>query len=192
MARLREFDPKEALDKAMMVFWQKGYLDTSIDDLVEATGVSRYGLYGEFGNKREFFMACLDHYQDTAIKGLFACIAKPDAGLTEIRQYFALVQEVYLQPFGKRGCLMCNTATEVAPSDMEVSTKIRGAIERITLGFTRALENAKARGELSSETDARQTADFLAGVLLGASVMARSGASNQMIANTLERSLASI
>ena len=63
MARSREFNPKEALEKAMYVFWQKGYINTSIDDLVQATGVSRFGLYDEFGSKHGLFLASLDYYQ---------------------------------------------------------------------------------------------------------------------------------
>ncbi len=55
MARTQEFDPNEALDRAVALFWKKGFFDSSMDDLVKATGVSRYGIYGTFGNKREFF-----------------------------------------------------------------------------------------------------------------------------------------
>ena len=55
MPRTREFDPDQALEQALGLFWQRGYADTSMEDLVEVTGVSRYGLYGAFGNKRELF-----------------------------------------------------------------------------------------------------------------------------------------
>ena len=56
MARVREFDPAEALVGAMQVFWRRGFTDTSMDDIVKETGVSRYGLYGEFGNKKGLVM----------------------------------------------------------------------------------------------------------------------------------------
>ena len=63
MARPREFDADEALDKAMHLFWAKGYYDTSIRDLVEATGVNYYGLYGTFESKHGLFLAALDRYR---------------------------------------------------------------------------------------------------------------------------------
>lgn len=192
MARVREFDPLAALESAMMVFWQKGYTETSMDDIVLATGVSRYGLYGEFGSKHELFLACLDHYQATAIKGMFAIVEQPDAGLKEIKQYFTNVLAAYSQSYGKLGCLMCNSATEIAPLNDAVGLKIREAMTRLTFGFSLALSNAKNNGELKASLDAKQTADFLTGVLLGASVMARSGVSHQMLVNTIERSLAAI
>lgn len=192
MARNREFDPKEALEKAMMVFWQKGYVDTSIDDLVDATGVSRYGLYAEFGSKRGLFLASLDYYQENAVQAFFGIVEQAGAALPEIRLYFDKILDFYSQPAGKLGCLMCNSATEVAPHDKGVKEKINGAMERMTTGFGVALTNAKKRGEVKSKLNIKQAADFLTGVLLGASVMVRSGANKNMISNTVEMSLASL
>jgi TetR/AcrR family transcriptional regulator, transcriptional repressor for nem operon len=192
MARNREFEPKDALEKAMMVFWQKGYADTSIDDLVDATGVSRYGLYGEFGSKHGLFLASLDHYQDTAVKAYFGIVERPAAAMAEIRLYFDTILDLYSQPAGKLGCLMCNSATEVAPHDKAVQKKVKGALDRMTTGFGIALTNAQKRGEVRADLDIKQAADFLTGILLGASVMVRSGASKQMIANTIQMSLASL
>jgi len=192
MARNREFDPKEALEKAMMVFWQKGYVDTSIDDLVDVTGVSRYGLYAEFGSKRGLFLASLDYYQENAVQAFFGIVEQAGAALPEIRLYFDKILDFYSQPAGKLGCLMCNSATEVAPHDQGVKEKVNGAMERMTTGFGVALTNAKKRGEVKSKLNIKQAADFLTGVLLGASVMVRSGANKKMIRNTVEMSLASL
>jgi len=192
MARNREFDPKEALEKAMMVFWQKGYVDTSIDDLVDATGVSRYGLYAEFGSKRGLFLASLDYYQENAVQAFFGIVEQAGAALPEIRLYFDKILDFYSQPAGKLGCLMCNSATEVAPHDQGVKEKVNDAMERMTTGFGVALTNAKKRGEVKSKLNIKQAADFLTGVLLGASVMVRSGANKKMIRNTVEMSLASL
>ena len=65
MARPKEFEPQEALDKAMRQFWAKGYHDTSIRDLTARTGVNQYGLYGVFGNKLGLYLSALDRYRDT-------------------------------------------------------------------------------------------------------------------------------
>ena len=192
MARNREFDPKEALSKAMLVFWKKGYVDTSIDDLVDATGVSRYGLYGEFGSKRGLFLATLDYYQETAVREFFGVVEQPGAGLKEIKLYFDKVLDIYSQPAGQLGCLMCNSATEVAPHDKGVEKKVKGAMEKMTAGFGVALANAKKLNDVRQDLDIKQAADFLTGVLLGASVMARSGVNKQMIRNTVTMSLASL
>lgn len=192
MSRSREFDPREALDKAMYVFWKKGYMNTSIDDLVEATGVSRFGLYGEFGSKHGLFLASLDHYQDTAVKAFFGIVEQPDAGLKEIRQYFEKIIELYSEPDGKYGCLVCNSATELAPHDKKVEKKVKSALERMTHGFNQALSHARKKGELGKHVDIQQTADFLTSTLLGVSVMVKSGANKQMISNSIKMALATL
>jgi len=175
-----------------MVFWKKGYVETSIDDLVEATAVNRYGLYAEFGSKHGLFLACLDYYQDNAVNEFFGVVEKPGASMPEIKSYFETVLNLYSQPAGKLGCLMCNSATEVAPHDKAVANKVKGALERLTKGFSSALINAQKKGEVKKELEVAEAADFLTGILLGASVMVRSGASKKMIGNTIHMSLASL
>jgi TetR/AcrR family transcriptional repressor of nem operon len=192
MPRNREFDPKDALQKAMLVFWEKGYINTSIDDLVRATGVSRFGLYSEFGSKHGLFLASLDYYQDTAVKEFFGIIERPGASLKQIHQYFDRIIEIYSQPAGKLGCLVCNSATELAPHDKQVEKKVKSALQRMTDGFSTALGNARENGELRDNVNILQAADFLTGILLGASVMVKSGASKEMISNTIRMSLASL
>ena len=71
MVRTRTFDPSSALSSAVELFSSKGYSDTSMEDIVQATGVSRYGLYGTFGNKRELFEQALDSYADGMGKQAF-------------------------------------------------------------------------------------------------------------------------
>ena len=181
MPRSREFEPDVALEKAMRLFWQKGYAETSVDDLVEATGVSRYGLYTEFGSKRELFLAAMDHYQESIVGKSFGVVEQADASLGEIRRYFESLLEALVQPQARRGCLMCNAATEVAPRDASVREKVGQAMTRLSSGFRKALDNAKTLGETS--IDAEKAADFLTGTVLGISVMARSGAERWMMEN---------
>ena len=97
--------------------------------------------------------------------------------------------DAYSQPQGKLGCLMCNSATEIAPHDLGVETKINSAMQRLTSGFKLALFNAQSHGELKGDVDPQSLADFLTGTLLGISVMARSGAKSQMIKNSVEVAL---
>ena len=71
MARQKEFDREEALDRAMAAFWSKGYAATSIEDLVAHMGIQRGSLYGTFGDKRRLFLAALDRYQRVVARELF-------------------------------------------------------------------------------------------------------------------------
>lgn len=189
MARIREFDPDDALDKAMKIFWQKGYANTSIDDLVSATGVNRYGLYDKFENKQGLFLAALDHYQNAVAGMLFGIVERPGASLTDIRDFFAKLLEISSSEIGKLGCLMVNSASEVAPHDKRAANKVEKFRARSQLGFKNALSNAKAAGELPVQFDAEQVADFLTGIIQGVSVMARSHATSGKMANVVEVAL---
>jgi TetR/AcrR family transcriptional regulator, transcriptional repressor for nem operon len=189
MARNRQFDPDEALEKAMNVFWSKGYANTSIEDLVNATGVNRYGLYEEFESKRGLFLASLNYYQQTIVKMLFELIEAPQAALPEVISYFSRLAELSSAQAGYLGCLMINCACEVAPYDSEVAARVECFRNRMQQGFRHALNNAKAAGQLSVESDPEQIADFLTGVVQGLSVMARSGAQPKMMANMINISL---
>lgn len=189
MARIREFDPDIALDKAMKVFWQKGYANTSIDDLVSATGVNRYGLYDEFESKHGLFLAALEHYQNTVTGGLFRIVERPGASLAEIRAYFAKLVELSSSEMGKLGCLMVNSASEVAPHDEDAANVLEMFRRRLQLGFQNALSNAKAVGELPAQLDVEAVADFLTGVMQGLSVLARSNAKKKMMENLVVTAL---
>lgn len=189
MARRREFDPDEALTKAMGVFWKKGYFDTSVEDLVDATGVSRYGLYGEFKNKENLFWAALDRYQDTVLGPLFETVERANASLPEIREFFANILKAASHPMARLGCLMCNTASEVAPLNPEIADKVGAFHRRFATGFRKALKNAVAKGELPPGFDTKAEADLLVGVLHASSSLNRSGAGQKMVGNMISTAL---
>jgi TetR/AcrR family transcriptional repressor of nem operon len=192
MPRAREFDPAITLNKAMDVFWQKGYANTSIDDLVTATGVNRYGLYGEFKSKHSLFLACLDHYQNEIVEMAFGVVEQPDASLPNIRAYFNMVTGPAPAGRGDMGCLMINTANDIAAHDKRAAKKVEKYFARLQSGFRKALANAKASGELPAHVDVEQMADFLIGVVQGLSVMVRSRAQPKMIANVVATALRSL
>jgi TetR/AcrR family transcriptional regulator, transcriptional repressor for nem operon len=86
MARPRSFDPDEVLDRAMRRFWERGYRETSVDDLVEATGVKPGSLYNAFhGRKRELFLGSLERYSKLVVPEKLGALERPGASLAEIR-----------------------------------------------------------------------------------------------------------
>lgn len=173
MPREREFEPEEALERIMCLFWRKGYLDTSIDDLVRETGVSRYGLYGTFGGKKDMLLAALDRYRDRVVGPRVAAMEQPGASLPELHGYFdALRIPSDADGFG---CLMCNMAVELAPHDTESSDKVDTHMNRLTAAFENALSNAKDAGQLDPGIDPSDFAAFLTSTVQGTAVLARAG-----------------
>ena len=192
MPRNKEFEPEEALDKAMGVFWRKGYFDTSVDDLVQQVGVSRYGLYGTFGNKHKLFLASLDRYRDTFVSEIQRDLEASDASLAEIQSYFAAFVEMCKTEQGKLGCFMCNTATELSLHDDRVAEKVDRYLKRLTEVFHKALTNARQRGEIKPDLNIDDYAKYLTGIVLGLCVYARSQIKPEIIASYVKVALSNL
>jgi TetR/AcrR family transcriptional repressor of nem operon len=175
MVRTRAFDPTQALSRAVELFSSKGYSDTSMDDSVKATGVSRYGIYGTFGNKRELFEQALERYADGMGKQSFLRLLEPDASLAHIRAIFDERIESLCESGEKRGCMLCHTAMELAPHDHEIAGVLQKFLRRMSKAFSIGLESARQLGQVREDLDLRNAGEFLTGALFGMVVLARAG-----------------
>ncbi len=166
MARPREFDLDTALDKAMQVFWAKGYEATSLDDLCEATSLGRSSLYAAFGDKRALLLQSLDRYIDRGATRVIKALADVPVRKGIANLLRAHIDEIVAGP-GSRGCFVGNCTAELARHDPEVLARVSAVLERNEATFRAALSRAKASGELSARTDAKATARFLVSNLQG-------------------------
>lgn len=192
MVRTREFDPTAALNRVVELFSSKGYSETSMDDIVNATGVSRYGLYGTFGNKRELFEQALERYADSMGRQSFLRLLEPDATLQHIRAIFDERLDAMCSSCENRGCMLCHTAMELAPHDSEIQDVLQRFLKRMSKAFTIGLDTAKARGEVNAELDTKAAGDYLTGSLFGLAVLARSGFSKARLENFIDNAMASV
>jgi len=192
MPRTREFNVARAIDDATRVFWRTGFGDTSIDDLVAGTGVSRYGLYSVFGSKEGLFLAVLDHYREKVVTAIFGPVEQDDASLPQIQGYFDALVRYAARPVGARGCLMCNVAVEPAMRDRAIAAKVAGHQNRLRAGFKAALERACRRGEVRAGLEIDASADFLTGLASGISLATRSRMDRGRIANMARLGLAAL
>lgn len=181
MPRHKEFDPENCLDRVMHLFWEKGYQDTSMADLVQRSDVQRYGLYETFGDKQELFQRALDWYLSTVISQRLATLESKDSepSLTEIKIFFEQFIDYLDHPSSSLGCLICNTAVEGTVHDQIVISRVQQYLERLRRAFARALKSAQRNGELAESTDIVQITEFLTGSVLGVSTYARSPASRE-------------
>jgi TetR/AcrR family transcriptional repressor of nem operon len=192
MVRTRAFDPADALTRAMELFASKGYSETSMDDLVKATGVSRYGLYGTFGNKRELFEQALERYADRMGRKSFLRLLEPDASLAHIRRIFEERMES-VDSHGKNAvCLVSHTAMELAPHDREIEEVLQRFIRRISKTFSIGLEAAKEKGAVRPDLDVRAAGDFLTGALFGLAVLVSTGLPREVLVNFVDNTMASL
>jgi TetR/AcrR family transcriptional regulator, transcriptional repressor for nem operon len=146
MSRPKAYLPHELPTLAMRQFWRRGYYATSIDDLVGATGVSRHGLYAEFGDKRGLFVAAFKAYVDSVVTPAFAPVEASGAGFAEIRQFFETqIARAERAGLPGPGCLAANTMVEVGPHDALFGQLVQAHLARITAGFCHALTNERLR-----------------------------------------------
>ena len=143
MARPREFDADTALDRAMEVFWSKGYEATSLDDLCEVTGLSRSSLYATFGSKRNLLLRSVDRYVEQRNPRIAAILAQP----VPIRDAFATLARQFIDQIvsgtGRRGCFLGNCAAELQRSDRAALARVRQGLESTEATFRQALAQAR-------------------------------------------------
>jgi len=174
MARPREFDTDEALDKAMTLFWKDGYERASLNNLLEAMEIQRSSFYNSFGDKRQVFIMALKRYMtwvndDWIVKVL----DESEDGLSAIETIFVTYVGVFEKDKQCKGCLMVNTMVELAPHDAEIAALVSDELQKIEDAFYRALTRAREADLIPDRLDLRSTASFLVNNLSGLRVLAR-------------------
>jgi TetR/AcrR family transcriptional regulator, transcriptional repressor for nem operon len=191
MARTKEFDQEQALDAAMHLFWERGYEATSIQELVDATGVQRQSLYDTFGSKHEFFLQSLMRYQAMQGHHVSELTEKhPKGGLSLIR---AIIESCALQTVcDARGCFAANCAAELGTSDKAVAERVRIGRDGLEELFERCLVQARDARQLKSSSSVSALAQFLVNAFFGLRLPARTRPTKAMIDNVVSVTLATL
>jgi AcrR family transcriptional regulator len=175
MARPREFDEGEVLDRALATFWEHGYEGTSIDELVAATGLGRASLYGAFGDKEQIFAKALDRYCARMGDSLSISIGggEPSARVALGRLVRALVLKSSPKS-GPRGCFLLSTAVG---GDAPAAAREAYAdyTSRLECALTVLVRRGQESGELARTADAPSVARMLVVLLQGIAASARAG-----------------
>jgi len=190
MARPREFDIDAALDRAMEVFWAKGYEASSLHDLLEAMGIARGSLYKAFKDKRSIYLAALDRYDRTVVQAGVGLLTDPAAGdgAGRIRRFLEAACDAVALRNDRRGCFLCNAAVDRAPADPEIQAKIVAAMKRLERATERALKESRQARRWPT---ARRTriARVIVNAYAGLRVLARSGYPADDLADIVEVTL---
>lgn len=187
MPRTRTFEPEDALDAAMNVFWRKGFAETSYDDLVTQTGVSRKGLYTVFGDKEALFLAALKHYCKTRIPLMFGTLQKEQVSLGDIHQMMLWLSDLAASGQLTQGCFMANTAAD----EMIRNPPIRDAYNNYLKFMIQLLKNGFSKAGLDKST-AHKLGIYYLGVLQSLQLMAHAQTDKEIIAQFTETALKEI
>lgn len=181
MGRKKTYVREELVSRALELFRDHGYAGTSTQMLVEALAVNRYSLYAEFGSKQGLFDAVLDRYEREAMARNFGVLEEPGAGLEAVREVLRRFEAAAEGPAAGRGCLLCNTAVELGPTDPSGQGFVQRYFARTSRAFLGALGTARERGELPEGVDVEELAAHLSAVVLGVFVMVRAGGPPELV-----------
>lgn len=173
MARPKAFNEEEVLDKAVAVFWAKGYEATSMQDLVDAMGIQRGSLYAAFGSKQQLFLQSLDRYGKVVVKQFLDILESKPSAIESIELFFAQLVEHLLTAGPLRSCLVTNSAIERGLRDEETKKQVLQLLNALEKGFYQALQRAREKGEISTDLDINKLANFLTSSMQGLLVMGK-------------------
>jgi TetR/AcrR family transcriptional repressor of nem operon len=184
-----EFDPDVALDAAMQVFWRNGYENTSMQDLLDAMGLSKSSLYQAFGGKQALFERCMTRYGDEMIATLREALQQSPSGLDFIRQFLESVLDEARGVCEARGCLVLNTANEFARRNPRIAEAVSHGLGRFHDVLQVAVERAQREGDVPRKRDAAMLANFLVSSMSGLKTMSKAGANEDTLRGIVELSL---
>ena len=193
MARPVEFDENKVLTHAMEQFWREGYEASSVQKLLDCTGINRGTLYNSFGDKDTFFKSCVDQYNKVVEKQIAASLKNSKLGPWEaIEAYF---DETVLNVTNKHrsmGCLLVNSVCESINYDKEMRKVVRGSLAIIRKALVARLKEAHKNRKVKKGVSVEFAADLLMNSLHGMRVNSRDGKTPKQLKELVKFTVSSL
>lgn len=164
---------EQALEQSMGLFWQKGYFNAPIDELVKVSGLSRAAIYKQFGGKEGFFVAMLERYRQNLTSQFLSPLRNQEQGLIAIFAFFEQFIELSEQGQMRYGCFFINTASELPCHQKTTKTVIEAFLTELKTLLYHSLERGKAQGQLNQKLDSQACSSFLVANIFGLFTLAR-------------------
>ena len=193
MARPVEFDENKVLTHAMEQFWREGYEASSVQKLLDCTGINRGTLYNSFGDKDTFFKSCVDQYNKVVEKQIAPSLKNSKLGPWEaIEAYF---DETVLNVTNKHrsmGCLLVNSVCESINYDKEMRKVVRGSLATIRKALVARLKEAHKNRKVKKGVSVEFAADVLMNSLHGMRVNSRDGKTPKQLKELVKFTVSSL
>jgi TetR/AcrR family transcriptional repressor of nem operon len=160
-----------------------------VHDLLEEMGIGRGSMYDTFGDKRALFLAALERFEETRVSRADEILEGSASAVEGIRRLFETTIEGLVSYEPRRGCLLANTAVELAPHDEQIARRISCYVRRTEDAFERALVRGRATGEIPADKDPKALARFLVSILHGVRVLARAGVDRAVLDDSVRTAL---
>ncbi len=186
--RPRAFDTEKALDRALQVFWRKGYEGTSLPDLTKAMGINRPSLYSAFGNKEALFRKALERYKEGPASYVGKALEEETARATAERLLYGSV-ELLTTPGNPPGCLMVQGALSCGKEADSIRKDLIAHRAAGESKLRKRFERAQSDGDLSKSANAADLARFMTTTIYGMAVQAAGGASREDLRRVAQAAL---
>lgn len=193
MARPVEFEYEKVLNSAMEQFWKEGYEASSVQKLLDCTGINRGTLYNSFGDKDTFFKTCVQHYNKSIDENINASLKNKDlAPWDAISKYFELSVTGVSNKHRALGCLLVNSLCESINYDRDMKKLVRSSLATVRKGLLSRLNEAKKKGKMKKGVTAEFAADVLMNTLHGVRVNSRDGKNAKQLGELIQFSINSL
>lgn len=163
----------DALERAMNLFWERGYEATSMSDLVEHLGISRQSLYDTFGDKHAIYTAALERFRAGECSAVRTLLTSDEPIRGVLRRLFEKLIDQDLSGTCARGCMLVNAAVELSSSDQAVGKILCDNARALEALFTARLQKAQDRGEIGAHHDPVALGRFFMTVISGLRVASK-------------------
>jgi TetR/AcrR family transcriptional repressor of nem operon len=190
MARTKDFDENVVLTKAIQIFWHKGYNATSMQDLVDALGISRSSLYDTYIDKHTLFLKALESYQLAGNAKINEIVDQSISSKETVIKLMELATNELTGDKQQKGCFMVNAEVEVAPHDQDVSKLVCQNEQQMETAFYQVIKKGQESGEIKNKQDAMVLAKFIFNAVKGMQVTAKSSPDATSFGNIIKLTVA--
>lgn len=191
MGRSISFNKEHALNKAMYLFWKKGYDATSISDLIETMAISRSTLYDSFGNKEELFKLVLEHYKNYGYRKRNLLFSGIDTKASLKSFFYEHIEECYSDDIPK-SCIITNSSLLIGNIDPSIEEILLNDFNELEKVFKQVIEEGKKKGKISQEANAELVSYSLLSLNHSINLMSRYKKEKSLAYNLVDKTIADL
>ena len=169
----KTFNEEQAIEAAMLLFWEKGYTDTSMSDLLKTTGLTKGSFYNAFGSKHDLFVKTLLKYDVENRRVFLQELVSKDSPVEAIETFFNAVVSESVEDRDRKGCFLVNTSLDLNSHEDEIKRIILKGLGEVETFFKQMIELGQLRAMISKDIVPEATAKALMGAVIGIRVLGR-------------------
>jgi TetR/AcrR family transcriptional repressor of nem operon len=189
MARSKEFEVNEVLDKAIQLFWAQGYEKTSMHELVNFMGIHRRSIYDTFGDKHALFMKALERYEAKQTNKMKFLVEKRKPIKELIRE---LLESTLRNEGEPLGCFLVNSGVELGVLDPEVASLVDESYSRAEELLTNLVLEGQQTGEIKADFEPKVISHYLMNAWLGLRTLVKTTTDQQKLKNIIDMTLSAL